>query len=378
MSDMQGLSRRDDHVVHVVNSLAAGGIETFVTQLAEHQSMHLRVSIIVIFHATELGLEGVKERDHVARLEGAGVTVQFLKSAKRARFLAKAYYYNRALTALQATIVNSHTYRATLFHQLGLRREPLVYTHHTAILFTAPAKFRFLDGAVRRYIANSSAGAKTLEAYTKTPVSVIYHGVTFPKQHVTAHDKQTDKFIIVHVGSLRPEKRQDRILDIAEVLRHQRPELEDKILFRIIGDGPLRSELVAAAQQRGLTGMVEFAGEKDDVYPFLVQSDVYLQTSDLEGVPISLVEAAWAELPLVSTTAGGCAEVFTDGEAGLLIAPNDISGYVSAITRLYDDPALVTRMKAGAKQVATHFNMDNCCTETLHIYNLAKTNSQGI
>ena len=271
MNDAQANTHHSDHVVHVVNSLAAGGIETFVTQLAEHQSSHLKVSIIVIFQADELGLERVKERQHVARMEAAGVTVQFLKIAKNACLLSKAYSYNRALAALKVTVVNSHTYRATLFHRLGLRREPLVYTHHTAILFTSSAKFKFLDGTVQHYIVNSCAGAETLRKHTKSPVNVVYHGVTFPSiEAVAAQIKENKKFIIIHVGSLRPEKRQDRILDIAEALRRKRPDLEEKILFQIVGNGPLMSELSARSRARGLCNLVEFSGEKDDVYSCLL------------------------------------------------------------------------------------------------------------
>jgi len=141
----------------------------------------------------------------------------------------------------------------------------------------------------------------------------------------------------------------------------------------IIGDGPLKGKLIDETKRRNLNSMVKFLGEKDDVFSYLLASNIYLQTSDLEGLPISLVEAAWAELPLISSRAGGCGEVFADSEAGFLIDPSDISEYSSAILKLYNNSSLRAKMKERSKMIKKKFDMDSCSEKTLEAYNSVNT-----
>lgn len=137
----------------------------------------------------------------------------------------------------------------------------------------------------------------------------------------------------------------------------------------IAGDGPLREELEATAQQYGLAQHVFFLGWRDDV-PQLIQGlDLFLMPSLWEGFGLVLLEAMQARLPIVASAVSAIPQIVVDGETGLLVQPRDVYGLVAAIRTLLADSDQSHEMgQRGAERVRTHFSAERMAEETLTVY----------
>lgn len=137
------------------------------------------------------------------------------------------------------------------------------------------------------------------------------------------------------VGALRPEKRFDRLLRVfAEVRKTHRAAL------LIVGDGPLKNELTALAGELGVADEVLFTGAVADVAPALKLMDVYAITSDTEQMPISLVEAMAAGLPVVAPNVGDIGEMLSAENKRFTHSPESEKELVHSLVTLLDDHQL--------------------------------------
>ena len=127
----------------------------------------------------------------------------------------------------------------------------------------------------------------------------------------------------------------------------------------IVGDGPERARLEAEIRRLGLEGAVVLAGDRDDVAAMLARADVFVLSSTSEGLPLSILEAMAAGLPVVASSVGGVPEAVEDGETGLLVPPRDPVRLAAALERLLVDPALRRRLGSnGRERVRQHFGLE--------------------
>jgi glycosyltransferase involved in cell wall biosynthesis len=125
----------------------------------------------------------------------------------------------------------------------------------------------------------------------------------------------------------------------------------DGIPFRaqLVGDGRDRADVERELERLGLDGRVELLGERDDVPELLAGSDVFVLSSRSEGMPLAILEAMAAGLPVVASDVGGIGELVVDGESGLLVRPGDSDALAAALERVCADGALRKRMGAAAR-----------------------------
>jgi len=121
----------------------------------------------------------------------------------------------------------------------------------------------------------------------------------------------------------------------------------------VVGDGPQREALEKLAGELGIAARVRFAGNQDDVAPWLQALDLFcLPSYANEGVPQALMQAMACGLPVVSTPVGSIAEIVQDGETGTLVAPEDAPALRAAIEALLADPAARAKLARGARSAA--------------------------
>jgi glycosyltransferase involved in cell wall biosynthesis len=127
----------------------------------------------------------------------------------------------------------------------------------------------------------------------------------------------------------------------------------------IVGEGPDRPAVEHELRVLGLERRVHLAGERHDVPDLLAAADVFVLSSRSEGLPVSVLEAMAAELPVVASRVGGVPELVLDGETGFLVAPESPRDLAVALRRLVDDRDLRRRLGAvGRVRAETRFNVN--------------------
>jgi glycosyltransferase involved in cell wall biosynthesis len=128
----------------------------------------------------------------------------------------------------------------------------------------------------------------------------------------------------------------------------------------LVGEGPERPGAEALIRRLGLAHSVSLLGDREDVPQLLAASQVFVLSTRSEGLPVSILEAMAAGLPVVATGVGGVPELVVDGETGLLVRPGDPAALAAALRRLLEDPELRRKLgAAGRARVGTHFTLDS-------------------
>jgi glycosyltransferase involved in cell wall biosynthesis len=127
----------------------------------------------------------------------------------------------------------------------------------------------------------------------------------------------------------------------------------------IVGEGPDRPRLEQEIRALGVTERVRLVGERYDVPQLLAEADVFALSSASEGMPVSVLEAMAAGLPVVSSRVGGVPELVVDGETGILVRPGDASALAAALSSLIADPAERRRLgAAGRARAEERFDLE--------------------
>jgi glycosyltransferase involved in cell wall biosynthesis len=176
---------------------------------------------------------------------------------------------------------------------------------------------------------------------------VIRNAVDVAAAARSQHDRDTPRLIAV--GRLKAPK------DFLTLMRAFAELPEGSFEALIVGDGPDRATVEAEIHSLGLDGRVRLAGERDDVPALLAASDVFVLSSRSEGLPLSVLEAMAAELPVVASDVGGLRELVVDGETGILVPPGDAEALAAALGRLVEDRDLRRRLGAAGRAHAETF-----------------------
>ena len=156
--------------------------------------------------------------------------------------------------------------------------------------------------------------------------------------------------VVTMVAALRPEKAHGALLAAAGEVARRRPGLRAR--FLVVGDGPERSRIEAQRSERGLEGRVLLLGERQDIPVILHLSDVLVLPSygAVETLPLAVLEAMAAGIPVVASAVGSIPEIIQDGRTGRLIAPADPVGLCEAICRIFEEREETQRIIQDARE----------------------------
>jgi len=297
----------------------------------------------------------------------------------------------RAIRRLRPDILHTHTAKAGMLGRLaavlaGSPRPLIVHTYHGHVLegYFGPlqnATYRRLERRLASVsdalIGVSSATVHDLVRLGIAPRSkfrVIPIGLDLdPFLQATPEDGlefrreagvQRDELLLTFVGRLVPIKRVDILLRSVARAR----EVGAPVRLAIVGDGDLRPTLEQLAARLDLSGHVHFAGYRSDMATVAAAADIAVLSSDNEGTPVSLIEAAAAGVPAVATAVGGVPDVVL-ADTGLLAPSGDPKGLAEAIASLARDPARRARMGREARpHVAARFTVERLVQDIGHLY----------
>ena len=305
-------------------------------------------------------------------------------------FSVAAVAHLRRLLA-EVDLLHLHGARAAMFGRLaaaslGKRRPRIVYTIHgfAAPHYPAPRRQvllgveRTLAPWVDHFIAVSHDEKRALVAAgvaRPDHVAVVWNGINLERFETSQVDAAAlrqslgvppDATLITTTCRLFKPRDFDTLLQAMRRVVDRLPAAH----LLIVGDGPLRAEIVAQVDALALNTHVTLAGWRRDMPEIYAASDLFVLTTwGWEGLPLTVLEAMAAGKAIVATRAGGIPEIVVEGETGLLAEPRNASALAEALARLVGDAAFCQRAgAAGHARALQFFDVRRMVEKTAEVY----------
>ncbi len=338
-------------VCQLLHGLEVGGAEVLSARLARQLRGKYRFLFVCLDQKGSLGEE----------LEAEGFPVHCL--ARRAGLdLGCIRRLSRLFEQEGVDLIHAHQYGpfsyGAMARSLGRLSVPLLFTEHGRHFPDVTSRKRRLANRwllrpSDRVIGVGNAVREALiknEGFASQRVGVIYNGIPLDRfgagssvdRDRIRHELgiSADSFVLAQVARL------DYLKDHATALRMIR-RVADRLpgaQLLLVGEGPERTQVESLIAQLGLANQVRLLGQRSDVPCILQASDVVILTSISEGIPLTLIEAMAAELPVVATDVGGVNEVVVHGKTGLLAGTGDDSALAQHVIELAGDRHARERM----------------------------------
>jgi len=356
-------------IMQLIARMNVGGPAIIVAELMRGLDSERFEVILVTGHCSDDEadyLDEVATDIPVTRINSLGRSVSILADIKSFITLLKLIHN------FKPDIIHTHTAKAGVLGRfaglIAYPRAKRIHTFHGHLLhgYFSRVKTNFIV-LIERVMASFSATLipignqvrnDLLEAGIGTPeqYSVIFPGLDhLPIQSkVSARDQlrlEADKIYIVFVGRLTQIKRPDRLIEIARHLKIS----QSKVELLIAGAGEKFTEIQEVATRESLP--MVFLGWRNDIGRILSASDIAILCSDNEGIPLSLIQASQAGLPIISTNVGSVNDIVIHGETGLLTETNT-QRLIQAVDELISSPAEMVQFGLASKaRSESHFSL---------------------
>jgi glycosyltransferase involved in cell wall biosynthesis len=347
-------------VLRVIGRLNMGGPAHQAALLSGRRFDPARYETLLVHGSLAPGEESL-----AALSEEEGARMRFLGELRQP---VHPWHDSRALLALirlarrfRPDVVHTHTAKAGFLGRqaaLAVRPRPaIVHTFHGHVLegyFSAPKSRAYLEleramaRASDRLIGVSQAtvddlvrlGVARPEKFRVLPLGLDLDPLAGPGEGLRAEARAElgvgeGEILLVFVGRVVPIKRLDLLLRALARAR----EAEPRLRLALVGDGEERPQLERQAAELGIADAVHFLGYRRELRPLFAAADLAVLSSDNEGTPVSLIEAAAAGLAAVTTDAGGVREVVTE-ETGIVVPRGDEEALAAALVRMAGEPEL--------------------------------------
>ena len=354
-------------IVIAIPSLLLGGAERFAVQLAMNLDRER-------FAPTVMVTRGQGDTELARKLTENGVNI--IDTSSRS-WLGCVVKVTIEIVRLRPAVV--HTNLSSLLHVaagLALTRSVRVRIHtmHSMAGYGEPGfrrllfhfvlhALKFTPVAVSDAVMTSTVG---VYEFSEDAIPIIYNGVNLedftPRPRIAALDQVT-RFIAV--GNLVSVKNHLLMLRAFAAVKRAATV---PVSLCIVGDGPLYEGLREEMSRLGIAKDVELAGRQTDVASLLRQSDVFVSSSDVEGLPLALLEGMACGLPVAATAAGGVVDVVRPEIDGFVVRPGDVEALRGAMLELTNDPELRIKMGAAARLRAEEFSLHACVRRYERLY----------
>ncbi len=360
-------------IFHLIKSLGRGGAEVLLAEGLRHADRERFTYGYGYFLPWKDAV--------VPALEKEGAEVVCFGARSSPAVLLSAWKVARFLKTWNADLMHCHLPISGVTGRLAGRMAgvPVVYTEHIDMeQYSLPTRWANLATwpLQERVVAVSEEAAASARRHAgeRVPVEVVLNGVDTEVFDPAEQSGQavraewgipSEAPLVGTIAVFRPQKRLHDWLEAAARIRRAVPEAR----FLIVGEGPLREELEAKKGALGLDEAVTFAGFQEDVKPYLAALDVYLMSSEREGLPIALLEAMSMGCPVTSTAVGGIPGVVREGEDGFLVEMGDAEALAQAALKLVKDAGRRQEMgRSARRQIQENFSMERMARQLEALY----------
>lgn len=352
--------------MQIIARMNVGGPAVLVADLMRNLDSQKFSTVLVTGYCDE------NESDYLEEVAGdvAAIRIPGLgRSVSPLRDLSAFFLLVKEIRKFKPDVIHTHTAKAGVLGRLaGLIAWPQakrVHTFHGHLLhgYFSSSKTRLvvllekvLGLTTYKFIAIGNVVKNDLvraRIAQNSKFEVIYPGLQeldkYPQSKArSALGLYPSEKYLVFVGRLTTIKRPDRLIELARFLRDNHP---DSWLL-IVGAGELIDTLIARVEKELLP--VTFLGWRKDIGTILSASDIAVLCSDNEGIPLTLIQASQAGLPIVSTNVGSVSDIVINGTTGLLTEVSS-QGLIQGVSTLIDDPVLGQRFGKAGQQRAREF-----------------------
>jgi glycosyltransferase involved in cell wall biosynthesis len=289
-----------------------------------------------------------------------------------------------AFRAIKANIIHSHGYKGNIllgFYPRHLRKIPMISTLHgwtSTHLFSKMRCYEYLDMlSLSRIdsvvvVSNAMLRRSSLRIFGIHP-KVIHNGIprldfdgTYLKEiRSDIAYVCNNRFKILGLGRLSPGKGFDLLIKAAARLHSRGIDC----CLVIVGEGDEKHRLTQIAAEEGVADRVHMIGYVHDAYKIMSSFDVFALPSYTEGLPITVLEAMQAGLPIVATTVGDVPEVLAQGECGYMVQPGNSTALSNAIEKIFrnrDDAR--AKAEAARQRVHSEYSVERMADKYMHEY----------
>ena len=348
----------------VVTTLMLGGAELQVVRLATE--LKARGGEVCVVSLADISY-GMKARSLVSQLETQHIAFHSLGMKPGIPDLRALFRLRKHIRDFCPDVVHCHMYHANILGRitrLFCRIPVLICTAHNTVEasrrggptwhkellyratdFLADHTTIICDAGFRRYVR--------VGAVPRNKLCMIPNGIDTDVFSHSEEERQRfrsalgigTEFVWLAVGRLVKQKDYPNLLRALELL----PDKNFVVL--VAGEGPLQGELQGECDKRGLGGRVRFCGARTDVRQFYNAADAFVMSSEMEGMPLVLLEAASMGLPAVVTDVGGNPEVVVDNVTGYVVPPANPVLLAAALQRvMHATPEQRRNMSRAARQ----------------------------
>lgn len=355
-----------------------GSFEKFLSELSRELVKRGNQAIMIF--------PRIDDHEVSRQLRDAGAIVELVSNV-RWRSLEFLRVVERFVSGYGAQLVHFYFYshRSLIPFLLKARVKDEIRTvfHISASVSPPYGLRRYISGTrvvltlADRVIAVSDDTKQSVSAYGVSSVEVVYDGVSLSdfSDDVSAADLHGEfgvsrnHFVITSVGSLIPLKGWDTVIEAVPIILEQVPN----IIWLIIGEGrnfpEFRGDYYRAlCKELHLEHVIKFAGRVGNVENYLRSTDLFVHNSQSEGLPLVILEAMAAGLPVISTRVGGIPELISHGQNGILIDPDSPQELSTTVVRLLKDPEQLQLLGSKALETAREYSVEETVQKVIDVY----------
>jgi glycosyltransferase involved in cell wall biosynthesis len=373
-------------VMQIIARMNVGGPAVIVAELMRGLDATQFEQILITGYCDETEadyLDEVATDINATRIAGLGRSVSPLADLKA--FIGLV----RTIKSYKPDVIHTHTAKAGVLGRLASiiagRGATRIHTFHGHLLHGYFAGWKTkLVVTIEKFLAKRTHFLVAIGNEVKSDLlnagigyqdqySVFFPGLPQPhtssKADVRKHlELDPAAVYCTFVGRLTQIKRPDRLLDIAAAMVKR----EVQIHFLVAGEGELFESSKARAVAENLP--VTFLGWRKDIDDLFAASDIAILTSDNEGIPLTLIQAAQAGLPIVAPAVGSISDIVDNDTTGFLTSPQP-GAMASALSALATESELRTRLgTAGKVRADQYFSLDRMLRDHTEIYKRSHKN----
>lgn len=265
---------------------------------------------------------------------------------------------------------------AYLSAKLGLKTPIIVHRRvDFELKSSGPSLRKYNHPSVKAIICVSDTIRKMVQKKIESPnrAQTVYSGIdfsrfTYPKTKTGFLNDEfaipSAKLLVANISALAPHKDYPTFLKAVKAYS----KIGDDCHFLIVGDGKLRAELEDLSRSLGIGNLVTFTGFRKDIPQVFQELDLFLITSETEGLGTTVIDALYHGLPVIATKGGGIPELVRMNKEGVLSEVGDSQSIAEAIDKLAKNEMLRTEMGNCAHQRSQSFSSDAMGQGVLNVY----------